>query len=398
MPADMSKGYKFTKGKFQEEGFEYVPAAPAGSMASSAGDMAKFMIAHLQNGRYDSTRILKEESAKQMRETLFTHDDRLQGMAYGFMRTTYNGEHIVHHGGDTFWFHSFFVMLPDRGAGFFVSYNTDTGGGPPRGELMEAFLDRYYPATEQPAIAPIADFADRAARYTGDFGAIRRSYTSVAKLGALFSVAKISADGDTLVVKGSNPVPKRFVEVAPLVFREENGQETLVFREDEKGRVTQLFFGNNPAVALLRLPWWETPIFTLSLLGVCAGLFLSAIIGWPLSAFVSRGSPSRGNRSAVSFIVSLWGWATCVAIVALVGVSMVPLSEPEEIAYGIPPLVARLLSATPVAAGLVGVMLLLTFVAWRNRYWRFSGRLHYTAVALAGVAFVWFLWHWNLLV
>jgi len=118
LPADMSKGYKFTHGKFQEEGFEYVPAAPAGSMASSAGDMAKFMIAHLQNGRYDSARILKEESARQMRETLFTHDNRLQGMAYGFMRATYNGEHIVHHGGDTFWFHSFFVMLPDRGAGF----------------------------------------------------------------------------------------------------------------------------------------------------------------------------------------------------------------------------------------------------------------------------------------
>ena len=48
----MSKGYKFEKGEFKEQPFEYVPAAPAGSMGASAGDMARFMIAHLQNGRY----------------------------------------------------------------------------------------------------------------------------------------------------------------------------------------------------------------------------------------------------------------------------------------------------------------------------------------------------------
>jgi hypothetical protein len=34
-------------------------------------------------------------------------------------------------------------------------------------------------------------------------------------------------------------------------------------------------------------------------------------------------------------------------------------------------------------------------VAWRQGYWRFTGRLHYTLVALAGVAFIWFLYSWN---
>jgi len=397
MPADMSKGYKFQRGKFQEEGFEYVPAAPAGCMSASAEDMAKFMIAHLQNGQYESAHILKEESAKKMRETLFTHDERLEGMAYGFMRATYNGEKILHHGGDTFLFHSFFVMLPERGVGFFVSYNTDTGGGAPRTELMEAFLDRYYPAPDQAEQPPLAGFSDRAARYTGDYGSTRHSHTSMAKLGALFAVVKVTADGDALVVKGSGPVPKRYVEVAPLVFREEFGQDMLLFREDEKGRVTQLFSRNGVAGALLRMPWYETPMFTISLVGVCAGLLLSAIVGWPLAAFLSRGSPSRGTRTAVSFIVALVGWLTCVGIVTLVGLGLIPLREPEVIAFGVPPSMANLLRATPIAAALVGVMLIGTIVAWRNRYWRFTGRLHYSAVALAGVAFVWFLYHWNLL-
>jgi hypothetical protein len=34
-------------------------------------------------------------------------------------------------------------------------------------------------------------------------------------------------------------------------------------------------------------------------------------------------------------------------------------------------------------------------VAWWQGYWRFTGRLHYTLVALAGVAFIWFLYSWN---
>ena len=90
------------------------------------------MIAHLQNGEYESARILQAETARKMRELLFTHDPRLDGMAYGFMRMQYNGRAIVQHGGDTFWFHSYFVMLPESNAGFFVSYNTDTAGASPR--------------------------------------------------------------------------------------------------------------------------------------------------------------------------------------------------------------------------------------------------------------------------
>jgi hypothetical protein len=36
-------------------------------------------------------------------------------------------------------------------------------------------------------------------------------------------------------------------------------------------------------------------------------------------------------------------------------------------------------------------------IAWKNRYWRVTGRLHYTLVALAGIGFTWFLHYWNLL-
>ena len=39
----------------------------------------------------------------------------------------------------------------------------------------------------------------------------------------------------------------------------------------------------------------------------------------------------------------------------------------------------------------------LTVRAWMRHYWGVAARVHYTLVVLAGLAFVWFLYYWNLL-
>ncbi len=148
LPAEMSKGYSYSSGKYVRKAFEYVPPAPAGSMSASAGDMAKFLIMHLQNGTYEGQQILSEDMARQMHSLLFTHDPRIEGMAYGFMRMSYGDEQIVEHGGDTEAFHSFFVLVPERKFGFFVSYNTTTAGAA-RNTLLHALMDRYFPAAEK---------------------------------------------------------------------------------------------------------------------------------------------------------------------------------------------------------------------------------------------------------
>ena len=46
----MAKPYRYVDGEYKEASFEYMPA-PAGGMSSSASEMAKFMIAYLQDGK-----------------------------------------------------------------------------------------------------------------------------------------------------------------------------------------------------------------------------------------------------------------------------------------------------------------------------------------------------------
>jgi len=397
LPANLSKGYRWAGGRYKEIPFEYVPAAPAGSMSASAGDMAHFLIAHLQNGAYGGKRILQEDTARKMRELLFTHDPHLEGMAYGFMRMNYAGEQIVEHGGDTVAFHSFFVALPERKAGFFVSYNTTTAGSA-RNTLLQALIDRYYVPNKLGPPQPTADFKARASHFPGQYGAIRHSYNDLAKIGALFSVANVSVDGDALIFStGDDNAALRFTEVEPNVFRQTDGVRMLAFRDDGLGAATQVYFGGSP-VAWVRLPWYETPNFNLLLLVGCVGVFASAVIGWPLAAFIARGSYGAVGRHAPGSRAASWlGWVTSLFILAIVGLALIPFSDSQEIAYGVPPLLNALVWSTPLVVALVVGVALCAVLSWKDHYWTISGRVHYLLVFVAGVAFLWFLYHWNLL-
>ena len=150
MPPDIrahtSVGYIFKDGAFKEfpdtsdigqPRLAYAdigqPAlVPAGDMQASATDMARFMIAHLQNGRYSDTRnaearILKETTAQQMHSTLYTPDPRLLGTAYGFFDFSDNGQRTLGHSGGSDPIYSLLLLLPDQNLGVFVVYNSEGG-------------------------------------------------------------------------------------------------------------------------------------------------------------------------------------------------------------------------------------------------------------------------------
>jgi len=66
-----------------------------------------------------------------------------------------NGQRIFGHGGDTIFFHSDMIVMPDAHVGLFISYNSAgsrIGGG--RTEVIRSFLNRYFPepVTASPAI------------------------------------------------------------------------------------------------------------------------------------------------------------------------------------------------------------------------------------------------------
>ncbi len=393
----MSGGYTYGKGVYKADDFELINGMyPAGSLSTTAEDMAKFMIALLQLGRLGDNRIMEESTARLMQTRLYTHDAHLDGNAHGFWEWTYNGLRILQHGGDTMLFHSFLVLIPEHNTGFFVSYNSAGGGGGPRIQLMEAVLDRYFPAPAPAKLEPPEDFAQRAHKFCGLYMLSRVNASSFIKIMQLFVTIEVSSTQEGTLLVGAGDSARQYIEVKPLVFRELDGQNRIVFKENAGGRITHLFLGKTPYVAGIKMKWHQKPLLHIGWLGISLFFFISTLI-WPLGALrrkLCRLSSLPGHVPRAARILA--GGMSLLCLLFMVGLVTV-LSQPDSIIYGIP-FSLRLLLMLPFAAALLALgVLFYGILSWIRGYWNACSRLHYQLVLLSFLLFLWFLDYWNLL-
>jgi CubicO group peptidase (beta-lactamase class C family) len=283
----MSNGYVLASDEPKE--FETVGAFPAGSLTSSAADMSKFMLAHLQEGRLGAAQILKPETTRLMHSHAFGLDPAANAMAYGFYEESRNGQRIIGHGGDTAYFHSGLELLTDAGVGIFVSYNS-LGRGQiyPQMVLWDAFLNRYFPAP--PFNSPTLDSAKTDANAVSGNYMISRRSESLLKSLALLGEATVSANEDDTISVGemsglmndANGKPKRWREVAPMTFRDINGQDSLIFKPDHNGRMQLVL--PYPIMVFQRVGLWENSQILLPVAGLSYFIMLLTL----LLGFVAR--------------------------------------------------------------------------------------------------------------
>ena len=362
---------------------EYFPSAPMVGISATATDMAKFMIAHLQNGRYGDSRILQEATAQEMHCQQFTHDARLPGVTYGFVEWERNGQHMLWHSGSTPLFQNILLLLPDQSVGVYVAYNRKTGPTETGKLLREAFLDHYYPVPV-PEAQPLAGYQQRVARFAGDYRESRWAHTTADKFIYMLTryyEAVANSDG-TLQFMGST-----YVEVEPLVLREVNGQGLLLFREDARGHITYGFYDYDPHKVFIKLAWYETLDFQLAILISCALIFVSAFFERPVKS-------AAGLATGHWEVLRLVRWIGIINLLYPVGMLSIGLMKvitvlPDLSAFALVLLAALLVSLT---GGLVVVAL-----AWKNQYWDIGTRLHYTLIVIAALTFTIWLHAWNLL-
>ena len=409
--ARMSLGYWDIEGvpqavpSISDDYFGQVAMAPAGGHVSSVTDMARFMIAHLQGGFYGDAatemRILQKTTARQMQSSLYAPEPRILGSAYGFFDFSDNGQRTIGHTGGTLGFTTMLLLLPDQNLGIYVVYNHNNSGELTTQHFgfQRAFFDHYYPATEVEQIQPPADFAERASRFTGSYKSIRSAYTTFEKFGNLMSSAiEITDPGDGTLFLVISGIEVRLVEVEPLYFRQVDGPYGVVFREDDRGRITHMFIDVSPQQAYEKLNWYETSGFNLALFLGCVLVFLS-MLPIALTRAIRNRRPggdqertSLGTRTANRNIVAI-----CVLnLLLVVGVIMMVNS------LGFPKFGVSLFYRIVLGLGVLSALLTIgalvnTVLAWKNKYWNVVFRVYFTFVTVAAVAFVWFLNFWNLL-
>ena len=87
---------------------------PAGLLISSAQDMTHYMIAHLNDGRFHQNKILSPQGIATLHSPAAPLDDPLFHYAMGWSTGPIDGESVLMHNGDTGYFHSTIILLPEQ--------------------------------------------------------------------------------------------------------------------------------------------------------------------------------------------------------------------------------------------------------------------------------------------
>jgi len=397
LEGDMSKGYQLASGGAKD--FEVVNGYPAGSLSSSATDITKFMLAHLNGGALGEARILKPETTALMHDTVTTYDPRQNGIALGFYEETRNGLRIIGHGGDTIYFHSDLHLIPSQNFGFFVSYNSaGRGDTPARGPLWGKFIDRYFPY--EPAALPEVKTGFTAKDVAGNYVTSRRAETSLLKALTVLSQPTVVANADgSITVNAFTDLagqPRVWVPAGNGLFQEKNGQAKLVFVQGDDGVMRLL--PNSAGVQILeRVTPMNNALFIVMVVGGAMVVLLLNLIGFPVAMLVRRHYSVDQDWPVVDKALRLFSMISIAALLTfVVGIFYTLAITAETSTWGITSGMDSTLKHFQnvgwfAMAGLL-VVAAHAVLAWRSEVRGLLGRMKEVLVLASYAIVVWFVW------
>jgi CubicO group peptidase (beta-lactamase class C family) len=238
LASSQATAYEVEDGKAAPVPYELYQTPPTSCVMSTALDMARFMVAHLEQGRGARGRILSDSAAELMQTQHATMHPRVPGWAYGFQVADANGRRILEHGGDIGGFSSLLVLLPDESVGFFIAHHIE--GSNLRFDVKQRILDRYFP-DPRPVEVPAPEAKD--ARLVQRFAGLYRANIfchSCPDGGPNVQDFDVRANDDGTITVWD----QRWVLVDSLYFASADGRRHIGFAQDASGRIIALTAGS----------------------------------------------------------------------------------------------------------------------------------------------------------
>jgi hypothetical protein len=281
-----AKGYAKAGKRWKALPYFYINDMPAGSMTSTASDLGRFLIAHLDRDGSSGLRLFnKPETLEQMHKVAFTHDPRLPGNAHGFWERFAGGHRVLEHGGNTNGFSALVSMVPEQNFGVSILTNVagETGGA--RLALIKLLIGgTFSDPVANPSLQHNKEVAGsyRMARLV-DSSFIRMLYNTIQ------GDAHVSAnpDGSIQVKMPNMGLDSAYVETAPYFYERCSAKESVADKAGwDSSRIRFITDGNGKVVAmsqgvisdLVRVALSESNLVNRSLLGYGALSLLAGFI------------------------------------------------------------------------------------------------------------------------
>jgi CubicO group peptidase (beta-lactamase class C family) len=378
----------------------YVNSLPTGGLWTTGEDIAAFMLAYLGGGEYDGARVLEPDTVAAMHRTQFTPHPELAGIGYGFFEHLAGERRGVQHGGSWVGASAHLYLLPDADLGMFVAFNHGSGVEVTHAVIYDA-LDQLFPVTVQPTTGTSGMDADV---YAGQYRWNRHdTFTFMRIVSTLGGIRlQVTANDDGTLDTAMAPVrllpDTGWVASGPGVFVEQDATSTLVFATGTDGEVTGLHVAGPQLFSMDRLAWYETTGFVLALLLAFLAAALIAAVGWPLGA-ITRRLRRRGDSDTPTDLrrarrlAGLAGGLLIAFVIGIFGHFILDMGGLVRVS----PLVQALLWLPLISVVLIAGLAFHVVRLWRTAHGSTTGRVYYSGVALALLAFVPFLYHLRLL-
>jgi CubicO group peptidase (beta-lactamase class C family) len=278
---------------------------PSGHLQTTATDVAHFMIAHLEQGRYGDVQLLRPETAALMHAPSLHPPPVVNGSALGFFIMNRNGRAVIGHPGDIDSFHSDMELLLDDGVGIFVSLNSDGASNGPvsaahtmRFALVQNFMNRYFPAPLAVEEETLATAADHARLAEGEYWLTQRSVgdfmvgaTLFAQYFALDMSVRANDDGTITTPSFLSFLSGRrqtWREVEPFVWREVGGRARLHMQVVD-GEVRALSTSEVlSSIVLAKVAPSRTAALNVPLALAAIAVLFGTALTWPIAFFARR--------------------------------------------------------------------------------------------------------------
>lgn len=405
LATETAVGYAYHAGSYLPGDFIYVGPTPAGSMSTTARDMAAFMLAYLNQGRLGDVALLQPATVDLMHSPLYSLDPRMSGMAYGWVEKHLAGYRTLSHGGSILQFHTGVYLIPELDLGFFLAYN-GVNGVQARAALLAALARQLEPSRVAAADpTPPANAASHNAVYAGEYHPARAQFSGAGRILRLFDGAQVTSDADGALLVTQADVTSRYVEVEEGLYRRAGEESLMAFRQDAQGRMWLAQDGNAaiPGLTLssaFRVPWYATLSLAALLIGANLLLFVGSALGWGVAGLTRR------LRRATRPVGLVWSrWAATAFALFMVGflAALAAALTDIDLRYGVPRVffgdTPPVYIATAMPWGMLATLIVLiaaTASAFRRGRGSWVGRFHHSLLIVMGTAqLLWFqYWGW----
>ena len=386
------------EGGFTRSELDRVRFGPAGDLITTAGDMASFMLAHLNRGAIDGpiegAQLLSPASVDTMHARHFVQADGLDGWAYGFMEGHRNGIRWIGHDGSWLGFCSQLVLNEETKSGFFVAYNGNCRFSASE-PIREAMFDLLWPRKTQ-AVAEVNPTSElRARQMAGSYMSVRRARSDFTVIGAAASQLSVAAPGDGVlsVMFPSEGRTLLFLPQANGTWINPDYQFKAAALVDARGQATQLVLDANVFDRVVGASQWA--MWSIAL-GVVVGLCVMAIWGWT-NGFLSRqlfGEP----QAVIGFMPRIIAFLAAGLTIACLVTMAALLSDDAALSviHGPTPMLMVLLSV-PVAVAVLAIpMTIWSLVGFGGGGRARLAQAGYALLTIGILVFVAFAWQWGL--